>query len=194
MKPRLGFISLIAVLLASGIYCCSLYSHSRLNRAQIEMLQEQLAEFGQVRAQNQALRILLAQLDELEALRKDNAELLRIRHEILELQATADKRKLAAARSREGQVLQLQTDNLQLRLENEQLEQAPQIVSARQQVDVDELAQIGDALRLYAKMNDNNLPGQFAELRHYTTADIFPTLETNRFEFLYQGKLTSISD
>ncbi|MEY2427926.1 MAG: hypothetical protein QOJ40_811, partial [Verrucomicrobiota bacterium] len=105
-----------------------------------------------------------------------------------------EKRKLAAARSADEQMSQLKTENLQLRGENQQLEQAPQILSARQQVDVDELNQIAGALSLYAKMNDNRLPAQFGELRSYSTAEVFPTLETNRFELLYQGNLTNISD
>ena len=122
------------------------------------------------------------------------AELFRLRNDIRQLQAAGEKRKLAAARSLEQQVSQLQTENVQLRYQNQQLEQTPKTVSARQTVDVGELTQIGEALALYAKMNDNNLPQQFAELKHYTAADVFPALETNRFELLYQGNLTNIAD
>ncbi|SRR6266581_378615 len=194
MKPRLTFISLLGLLLAAGIYCSLLYSHSRLERAKIAALRQQLADSAQVRAQNQALRKIFLQLDELEDLRKDHAEIFRLRNEIGQLQAAWEKRKLAAARGAEEQVSQLKTENNQLRDENQQLEQAPRTLSARQEVDVDELNLIAGALSLYAKMNDNQLPAQFAELRSYSTAEVFPALETNRFEILYTGKLTSIAD
>jgi prepilin-type processing-associated H-X9-DG protein len=80
------------------------------------------------------------------------------------------------------------------RAENQALEKDPITVSARQAVDVGELTQIAAAIGLYAKMNGNNLPAQFADLKHYTTADVFPSLETNRFELLHQGKLTDIAN
>jgi hypothetical protein len=194
MKPRLRFISLLGLLLAAGIYCFSLSSHCRLQREKIALLQRQMADSTQVRAQNQALRKTLLQLDVLDDLRKDHAELFRLRNEIGQLQAATELRKLAAARSAEEQLAQLKTENIRLRDGNQQLVQAPQTLSARQQVDVDELNQIAGALSLYAKMNDNKLPAQFSELRSYSTADVFPTLETNRFEIVYQGNLTNIAD
>src|SRR5258708_3668408 len=191
MKPRLTFISL---LLAAGIYYSLLYSHSRLERAKIAVLRQQLADLAQVRAQNQNLRKILLQLDELDDLRNDHTELFRLRNEFGRLQAAEEKRKLAAARSAKEQFSQLETENLQLRNENQQLEQAPQTLSARQQVDVDELNQIAGALSLYAQMNDNKLPAQFGELRSYSSAEVFPTLETNRFKIAYQGNLTTIAE
>src|SRR6266550_2466426 len=194
MKPRLTFIGLLGLFLGAGIYCSLLYSHSRLQCAKIAVLRQQLADVAQVRAQNQALRKILLQLDELDELRKDHAELFRLRNEIGRLQAAGEKRKLAAVRTAEEQLSQLKTENIRLRDENQQLEQAPQTVSARQQVDVDELNQIAGALSLYARMNDNKLPAQFGELRSYSSAEVFPTLETNRFEILYQGNLTNIAD
>jgi hypothetical protein len=194
MKTRLRFIGLLGLVLADGIYCSLLFSHSRLERARIAVLRQQLADLAPVRAQNQALRTILFQLDELDQLRKDHAELFRLRNEIGRMQLADEKRKLAAARSAEDQLSQLKTENTQLRDENQQLAQAPQTVTARQEVDVDELNQIAGALTLYARMNDNKLPAQFSELKSYSTAEVFPTLETNRFEIVYQGNLTSIAD
>ena len=194
MKPRLRFTCLLLLLLGSAAYCGFLYADFRQNQAKILGLRQQLADSDHDRAQNDSLRKILAQLDDLEALRKDNAELLLVRKEIRGLEAIAEKRKLAAARSLDEQISQLQTENLQLRDQNFQLEQAPKTVSARQAVDVDELTQIAEALSLYAKMNDNNLPEQFGELKHYTSADVFSNLEITRFELMYQGKLTNIAD
>ena len=54
--------------------------------------------------------------------------------------------------------------------------------------------QIGQAFSLYAKMNDDKIPEDFAQLKYYITSDIFPTLETDRYEILYKGKLADIAD
>jgi hypothetical protein len=54
--------------------------------------------------------------------------------------------------------------------------------------------QIAEGLALYAKMNDSDLPKNLVELKHYTTEEVFRTLETNRFELLHEGKLTDIAD
>ncbi|MDB6016382.1 MAG: hypothetical protein JWR19_871 [Pedosphaera sp.] len=190
MKSRLTSIGLFILLSISGICFFLLYSHFRLNGAKIAALQQQLAELSSVRAQNKALQQILRQFEKLEALRKDNDELLRIRNEIRQLQAAAEKRKFNLART----LSELQAENLRLRDENQQLEQAPEAISARQLVDVNELTQIGQALSLYANLNDNKLPENLAELKYYTTADAFPALEINRFEILYHGKLTDIAD
>jgi hypothetical protein len=194
MKPRLKFAGLLVVLLASGICFGLLYSHWRRNCAKIAGLEQKLAALNSVRAENQALQPILAELQELQDLRNSSAALFRLRKEVGALQGLVEKRRLAATRSMEAQVAQLQTENLQLRSENQELEKAPVTVAARQAVDVGELTQIAAAIGLYAKMNDNNLPAHFADLKSYTTADVFPNLETNRFEFLLQGKLTDIAN
>ncbi|MDB6066565.1 MAG: hypothetical protein JWR26_2773 [Pedosphaera sp.] len=190
MKSRLTFIGLFILLLISGICFFRLYSHFRLNGTKIAALQQQSAELGSVRAQNKALQRISRQFEELEDLRKDNEERFRIRNEIRQLQAAAEKRKLDLARILSG----LQAENLRIRDEIGHLEQAPEAISARQLVDVNELTQIGQALNLYANMNSNTLPENLAELKYYTAADAFPALEINRFEILYKGKLTDIAD
>src|SRR5260221_8529184 len=103
MKPRITFISQLGLFLAGGIYCFSLYSHCRLEDEKIALLRRQVADLAQARSQNQALRKILLQLDELDDLRKDHGELLRLRDEIGRLQTAGQKRKLAAARSAEEQ-------------------------------------------------------------------------------------------
>jgi hypothetical protein len=190
MKLRLTSIGLSVLLLIFSICLFFLYSHFRLNGTKIAVLQQQLAELSPIRAENKALQQKFRQFEELENLRKDNDELFRIRNEIRRLQAAAEKRKFDLART----LSELQAENLKLRDENQQLEQSPEAVAARQLVDVNELTQIGQALSLYATMNSNKLPEDLAELKYYTTADAFPALEINRFEILYNGKLADIAD
>ena len=190
MKSRLRFIGLLFLLLAFSIFFSFLYFNFRVQNGKIAILRQQLAELSQIRTQNQALQKVLWQSEELEELHKDNAELFRIRNEIRRLRDAAEK-KLDSEQNLEEQ---LQTENANLRFEKQQLEQAPEIVSASQTVDANELMQIGQAFSLYAKMNDNKIPEDFTELKSYTTADIFPTLETDRYEILYKGKLTDIAD
>ena len=190
MKLRLRFFGLVFLVLAFSIYFSFLYSNFRFQNGKIGILRLQLAELSQIRTQNQALQKILWQSEELEELRKDNAELFRIRNEIRRLREAAEK-KLDSEKNLEEQ---LQTENANLRNENQQLEQAPEIASARQAVDVNELMQIGQAFSVYAKMNGNKIPEDFTELQSYTTADIFPTLETDRYEILYKGKLADIAE
>jgi prepilin-type processing-associated H-X9-DG protein len=188
---KLGVASLLA---ASSLYSLRLYSNLHSTNAAIASLRRQLSDAAAVKAENETLQQILRQSEDLDDLRKDNAEVFRARREIARLQTALEKRKRDSARSLEEQVSQLQAENLQLRDENQQLERSPKTVSAREAVDLNELGEIGQVLGLYASMNSNNLPQNLTELKSYAATDVFSTFETNRFEFVYQGNLTAIAD
>jgi hypothetical protein len=101
MKPRSKLSGLLVLLLAFGFGFGLLHHHSSLNRAKIAVLEQKLAALAPVRAENQELQKVLTQLQELEDLRQNNSELFRLRKTVRELQAAAERRKLAAARTLE---------------------------------------------------------------------------------------------
>src|SRR5260370_31798169 len=127
MKSHLTFIGLFILFLVSGVYFYLLYSRFHLDGAKIAVLQQQLAELSLVRAQNRALQHKSRQFEELEDLRRDNDELFRIRNEVRQLQAAAEKRRLGSASTLSG----LPAEHLRLRDEHQMLELAPETVSAR---------------------------------------------------------------
>ena len=178
VKRRTKLSCLLVLLLFSAIYCGLLCSRWHLNRMRIAALEEQSAALIKLCAQNQALRNIREQVNELEGQRQDNRLLFRLRNEVALLQDVA----------------RLQSENLELRRANEQLEQAPETVAARQQIDMTELAEIGAAIMAYAQRNSDTLPEQFGQLKPYLPADVFPMLETNRFELLWRGELRNIAN
>jgi prepilin-type processing-associated H-X9-DG protein len=194
VKLLFKLVGLASLLAASSLFSLHLYSDLHSTNAAIASLRRQLSDAAAVKAENETLQQILRLSEDLDDLRKDNAELLRARREIVRLQTALEKRKRDSAHSLEEQLSQLQTENLQLRHDNQQLEQTPKTVSAREAVDLNELAEIGQILGLYASMNSNNLPHDLTELKSYAATDVFSTFETNRFEFVYQGNLTDISD
>jgi prepilin-type processing-associated H-X9-DG protein len=193
-KLRWKFIGLIGLFLVSGLYSVCLYSRLTSTNRTIALLQMQLSGAGDAKVDSESLQRRLRQFEQLEDLRKDNAERKRLRFEVDRLRAAVEKQKHDSLRNFGLKVSQLQTENLQLHQNDEQLEQSPETIAARQAVDMNELLQIGQALASYAKMNDNEMPQKLTELRPYTSAEVFPMFETNRFEVVYRGKLTEIAD
>jgi prepilin-type processing-associated H-X9-DG protein len=191
---RFLYTGAVVLILASGLYAAFLYSHLRSTQTKTALLREQLSDSDKIRQENEKFHRILRETEELELLRNDNAERSQLRNEVARLQAVIDKRKRDAELDLNRQVSQLQSENVQLRGEIQQLEQAPETIAARQTVDASELMEIGQAIGSYARMNDNRLPQTLSELRSYTAANVFPALETNRFEILFTGKLTQISD
>ena len=194
MNSRSRSWILLVLLPGSAVCFCFLLHHARINGELIAALGRRAGELKSARPDSQALRRISSEIEELEDLGKGREESVRLRSEVERLQSELEKRNLAATRTVAAQASRLREENSRLQKENRELGESQPVVLARQLVDEGELMQIAQGLALYAKMNDSALPKNLAELKHYTTAQVFETLETNRFELLHVGKLTDIAD
>lgn len=120
---------------------------------------------------------------ELEKLRAEHLDLLRLRGEVGPLRAEA-----ARAKELEQQLAQLST---QLRAGAAEMEQAKQIGIAKLNL----LKQWGLAMIMYAGDNGDQLPATLAAARNYLgkTSDTAPILTEDQLEITYQGKLADIA-
>src|SRR5205814_474749 len=128
---------------------------------------KEVSPLSEVSARNEALHKAHSQLEELEQLRRDHAELDELAVKIAALRQARAQRKLAAERNGEDQIHGLELENARLRGELEQLKAAPAIIEARRSVDGSQLEHIGRFFRGYARNNGGKYPHDFAELRYY---------------------------
>jgi prepilin-type processing-associated H-X9-DG protein len=132
-----------------------------------------------------------ADVDELELLRRNHVELGDLAVKLRGLRETRARQE-AASKASADEVNQLQGENAQLRNRVDQLKRAPATAEARRSVDETQLAQIGQYFRAYARNNGGKFPPDFAELRYYLPANVYQTIETDRFEILTSADGTSV--
>src|SRR5207247_5766674 len=86
---------LLLLLVSSCVCLCLLCQHARVNSGQIAALRQRVVELRPVGSDGLA-RKTSSEIEELENLRKEGAEVLRLRSEVAQLYAELEKRKLAA--------------------------------------------------------------------------------------------------
>jgi hypothetical protein len=171
-----------------------LLSTLRADYTGLTQLRQDLAGLNEARAANRALQKLRWQNEELAQLRESNQELHRLRQELQRLREAEARRKRELLQGDEVQLQELRQDNQRVREENLQLAGSPETIQAEQTLDVNQLKQIAKAFRLYADVNSGKLPGDFNELKYYTPAEVFQSLETNRYEILAVGEVADIAE
>ncbi|MDB6063890.1 MAG: hypothetical protein JWR26_98 [Pedosphaera sp.] len=162
------------------------------DHAGITRVRQDLAGLENVRDINRALQKRRWQYEELLQLRQGNRELNRLSAELQRLKEIGDGRGVVLDEA--AQLQKLRRDNQWIREENLQLEQAPETLQAEQTLDANQLKQIAKAFRLYAEVNSGRLPGNLSELKFYTPADVFQSLQTSRFEILVAGGMADIAE
>jgi prepilin-type processing-associated H-X9-DG protein len=158
----------------------------------LERLRAEVSQLRENSVENEAARKARADLEELEQLRRNHAELGELALKLRSLRETQAQRQ-ATENENANDVRKLEAENAQLRSQVEQLKHAPTTAEARRSVDGTQLAQIGQYFRGYARNNGGKFPQDFAQLRYYLPANVYPTIETDRFEIL-TAPVTETSD
>jgi hypothetical protein len=172
-------VILVPVVLSCG-YCAFLWLNYISRDGRLQRLQEEVSGLRNVLAQNEALQKTCAQLEELERLRRNHIELGELTAKIAALRRAQDQARHASAE----EIRKLKVENERLRAELSELKAEPSAIEARLSVDGAELEQIGHFFRAYARNNNGRYPTDFAELKYYLPASVYPSIETNRFEIL----------
>ena len=179
MKSALPWV-LVAALLVAG-YC--LYSANQSRDARIAQLTEENSALPALRAENESLKKQSVQADELDRLRKDNADLLRLRNEVRQLRDRGAEltNQLAAAQSRLGQAQvqqqeanRLAQENQNLRVQTQQIQQARQAAVQSQAAGCINNLRVLEAAKQQWAMQNFKPPGSLP-----TMADITPFLPNN---------------
>ena len=178
-----GLYLLVSVLLALLFMRCLTYRSQNL---EVSRLQRELADLPRLRAENKELREISLRAEELKSLREDSEELPRLQQAVLKL-------RLNLAQEARKQMSKLEAEDERLADINQQLEESPEIIRARQVMDVTQLRQIAKAIGGYIREHDGKSPANFSELRHFVSPGIWATLETSRFEMLLRGRLDDIA-
>jgi hypothetical protein len=172
---------MLLVLLASSCsYCAFLLQEYWSRNQQLALLRQQLASEGVALAEKAALRNVAAQMDELEDLRRNHLELGGLTARVAALRAAEAQKNVAA----QNEAKRLELENQHLRLDLEQAKHSPSTLEARASVDGNQLQQIAAFFQMYARNNSGRYPRDFSELKFYLPANVYPSIETNRFEIL----------
>lgn len=183
MKRRVTIAMLLAVLFGCGAYFALLWRNYSSHQHNLERLQAEVSQLRERSSDNEAARKARADSEELEQLRRNHVELGELALKLRGLRAAHAQRSANEKESAES-ARNLQAQNAQLRSEVEQLKHAPTAAQARRSVDETQLAQIAEYFRGYARNNGGKFPQDFAQLRSYLPANVYPTIETDRFEIL----------
>ncbi len=159
MISRIKMIALWALVIGSSAYCALLWANFRSRCQQLRLLQQELSNLNHAREENQLIT------------------------EIIALRAE-EKQTREAQQNGRAEIQTLQRENQQLRQQLDQWRAAPAVVEARRSVDVNQLRQISQFFEAYAKNHGGKFPSSFNELKYYLAADVYPGIETNRFEIL----------
>jgi DNA repair exonuclease SbcCD ATPase subunit len=184
MNRRITTVILWVLVIGCCSYGALLWADYNGRSRQLDELQEQVSRLPEISDRNLALQKIQAQLEELQRLRRNRLELDELAAKIDALRRTQAQRTNDAQRAGGEHVRRLESENAQLRAELEQFKTAPGTLEARQSVDASQLEHISRFFKSYARNNAGRYPADFSELRYYLPANIYPTIETNRFEIL----------
>jgi RNA polymerase sigma factor (sigma-70 family) len=181
-------IAASALVAGTGTYLVQQQEANRLRNENqsFAALQQQLT--GE---RDAALTVSTANIDELERLRREKGELLRLRGEVGTLRTQA--RELEKLREHNRQ---LQTSLAKVSQAAQHSETDPEADLQRQVV----IAKLNDAkllvlgLHMYASDNQNRLPADINQASNYWANAGHRLTETNQFELVIQGSLTSITN
>ena len=154
-------------------------------------LQEQTGDAQAVREENRKNQKLLWQAEELQSLRKEEEDFKRLQAEVDQLRLQAQQQRRELAQKQADQLSELSRENARLRQENEKLVNDPKYKEAKIEVVKQQLRYIAHALETYGQRNEGKLPPDLPELKYYVPADVFPTLEVEKFEIL-QGSHANV--
>jgi prepilin-type processing-associated H-X9-DG protein len=183
MKRRVAIAMLLAVLFGCCSYCALLWRDYTSHKRDLERLRAELFQLRKISRDNEAARKARADLEELEQLRRNHIELGELALKLRGLRKAQAQRQ-ARENENANDVRKLESENAQLRSQVEQLKHAPTTAEARRSVDGTQLAQIAHYFRGYARNNGGKFPSDFAELKYYLPANVYPNIETDRFEIL----------
>jgi hypothetical protein len=184
MKRRTKAALFSALVFLSCSYCALLWLKYNTRNLQLERLQQEISRLSDVSAQGEALQKTYAQLEELERLRRNHFELGELTAKVAALRRAQAQRNVSAQQAAVEEFRKLKLENAELRAELDRLKASPGSIEARRSVDGSELEQIGHFFRAYARNNNGKYPTDFAELKYYLPATVYPSIETNRFEIL----------
>jgi len=186
MKRRLTTAILLVLLLSCCGYWAFLWTEYTSHQRDLERLRGEVAQLRETSADNQAARKARGDLEELDQLRRNHAELGELASKISVLRQAQARQSQEVYSGGGDQVRRLEVENQQHRGELEQLKHASTTIAARRSVDGTQLEQIASFFRSYARNNKGKYPRDFTELRYYLPANVYPAIETNRFEILNQ--------
>jgi prepilin-type processing-associated H-X9-DG protein len=159
MISRIRMIALWALVIGSSAYCALLWANFVSRSQQLRLLQQEVSNLNHAREENQLITEIVA--------------------------LKAEEKQTPEARQTGWAGIQiLQRENQELRQQLDQWKAAPAVVEARRSVDANQLRQIGQFFGAYAKNNGGKFPSSFNELKYYLAADVYPGIETDRFEIL----------
>ncbi len=176
----------IVSVLAAGCcgYCVLLWTDYVARSRGLDQLRVEVSHLQKISGQTAERQRAEAQLEELERLRRNHHELDQLAARIEGLRRTKALEQSESEKTDAEQIHRLEAENVQLRGQLEALKSSAVNTEARRFVDSYQLEHISRFFRSYARNNAGRYPSDFSELRYYLPENVYPSIETNRFEIL----------